>query len=113
MLEFEEAMHMEVVEVLAEDLAKLGLTITKGATISDPHNYTLQTFLAVDITEVIDNYLDESGHYRAVRETTPVCNLTISHGEVEECSLAPAFATTGSSLKFKLLSELYNRLYND
>lgn len=113
MLGFDVEMHNENIIALTEDLEKLGLKVVEGDTISDPHSYHLETFLYVYITEVVDNYIDETGHYRAVRETTPVCGLTISHGEVEECSLSSDFATTGSSSKFNLLSKLYNRLYND
>lgn len=113
MLEFETGMHNESIEALTEDLEKLGLKVTKGSTVSDPHSYTLETYISVMYTEVVDNYIDAHGHYRAVRETTPVCDLTISHGEVTECSLSSEFANTGSSSKFKLLSQLYELLYNN
>lgn len=113
MLEFDEMMHHENIDALTNDLETLGLTVVKGATVSDPHNYKLETYLSVYLKEVVDNQLDENGHYRAVHETTPVCDLTIAHGEVSECSLSPEFATTGSSSKFKLLSKLYELLYNN
>ena len=112
--EFEETMdmHNNDIDVLIEDLEKLNLRVVQGETSCDPKNCIPETPLSVYLVEIVDGYIDDNKAYVPVYETTPVCELLISLGKVERCKLSSEFADTDSSLKFKLLSKLYERLYN-
>lgn len=113
MLEFDENVHWCSIESLTKDLKKLGLQVVEGDTVNDPKNYKLETPLSIYFAEIVDGYIDENKAYIPVYETTPVCDIVMSNGEVEKCLLSPEFANTSSSSKFNLLSKLYELLYNN